>query len=84
MSDTMINKLLSVIDRIPLLPLAVAAVFMSLAPFSPQPHLLEKLGMLFNGELHRGIDIFDLFWHGIWPLLLGVRLVRYKPVKNAK
>lgn len=81
----MMRKLFAAIDRIPLLPLTVAAIFMALAPFSPQPHLLEKLGMLFNGELHRGIDIFDLFWHGIWPLLLGVRLARYrKPVSNAR
>jgi len=30
------------IDRIPLLPLTVAAIFMMLAPFAPEPHLLEK------------------------------------------
>ena len=41
-----------------------------LAPFSP-PHILEKLGMLFRGELVRGIDWFDLLMHGTpWVLLI--------------
>lgn len=70
--------MLKYIDRIPLLPLAVAAVFMALAPFAPEPHLVEKTRMLMNGELSRGIDIFDLFWHSFLIVLLAIRLVRYK------
>lgn len=70
------------IDKIPLLPLAVAAIFMSLAPFSPEPHLVEKLRMLINGELVKPIDIFDLFWHSFLIILLAVRLIRYKRVVN--
>ena len=66
------------IDRIPLIPLAIAAVFMSLAPFSPEPHLLEKSRMLINGELSKPIDIFDLFWHSFLIVLLAIRLLRYK------
>jgi hypothetical protein len=66
------------IDRIPLLPLAVAAIFMALAPFSPEPHLLEKSRMLINGELSKPIDIFDLFWHSFLIVLLAIRLIRYK------
>jgi hypothetical protein len=53
--------------------LALCALFLGLAPFYPQPHLLEKLRMLLAGTLNRPIDIFDLFWHG-WPfILLAVR-----------
>jgi len=70
------------IDRIPLLPLAVAAIFMSLAPFSPEPHLLEKSRMLLNGELVKPIDIFDLFWHSFLIVLLAIRLIRYKKSKQ--
>lgn len=70
------------IDKIPLLPLAIAAIFMSLAPFSPEPHLVEKLRMLANGELVKPIDIFDLFWHSFLIVLLAIRLVRYKRVVN--
>lgn len=70
--------MLKYIDKIPLLPLAVAAIFMSLAPFSPEPHLVEKSRMLINGELTRPIDIFDLFWHSFLIILLAIRLIRYK------
>lgn len=49
-----------------LIPLAL---FLGLAPFVPQPHLLEKLGMLAAGTLLRPLDIFDLVWHA-WPLVL--------------
>jgi hypothetical protein len=64
------------LDRIPLGTIAVMALLMGLAPFWPQPHLLEKLGMLMAGQLVRPIDIFDLFWHGLFPLLLAVKLMR--------
>ena len=70
--------MLKYIDKVPLLPLAVAAIFMSLAPFTPEPHLLEKSRMLINGELSKAIDIFDLFWHSFLIVVLAIRLVRYK------
>ena len=54
-----------------LIPLAL---LLGLAPFYPQPHLVEKLGMLITGTLRRPIDIFDLVWHA-WPFgLLAWRL----------
>ena len=70
--------MLKYIDRIPLLPLAVAATVMALAPFTPEPHLFEKSRMLINGELIKPIDIFDLFWHSFLLLLLVIRLIRIK------
>lgn len=73
-----VNLLLEFIDKIPLWPLVAIAVFMSLAPFAPEPHLLEKSRMLVNGELTKGIDIFDFFWHLLFPVLLLLRLMRYK------
>ncbi|MGB5177841.1 MAG: RND transporter [Gammaproteobacteria bacterium] len=57
------------LDRIPYMLLVPLAIFLALAPFSPEPHLWEKLKMLFAGTLLRPIDIFDLFLHGI-PLLI--------------
>ncbi|MGD2084299.1 MAG: RND transporter [Chromatiales bacterium] len=65
------------IDRIPLVPLAIVAVVLGLAPFTPEPHLWEKLKMLAAGELSRPIDIFDLILHGAPLVLLAVRLARY-------
>ncbi len=53
-------------------------LLLGLAPFRPEPHVVEKLRMLFDGTLHRPIDIFDLFLHGTpWVLLVlkGVRAV---------
>jgi hypothetical protein len=73
--------MMNFIDRIPLLPLAVAALFMALAPFSPEPHLVEKTRMLINGELSRGIDIFDLFWHSFLIVILAIRLLHYNKTK---
>ena len=49
-----------------LIPLAI---FLGLAPFVPEPHLIEKGRMLVSGRLNRPMDIFDLFLHGA-PLVL--------------
>ena len=39
------------INRIPFTPLIVVALMLGLAPFSPEPHLLEKTRMLLEGSL---------------------------------
>lgn len=54
---------------IPYSLLIILAIFMGLAPFFPEPHLVEKLRMLFEGTLRRPLDIFDLFFH-LFPFLL--------------
>jgi len=64
----MIVRLLSRIPWVFLLPVAIV---LGLAPFRPEPHLMEKLRMLVHGQLSRPVDIFDLFLHGA-PLLLVV------------
>ena len=52
------------------------AGFMLLAPFSPMPHVLEKLIMLKDGNLIRAVDIFDLFFHLSGSILLGIKFLR--------
>jgi hypothetical protein len=69
-------------DSIPLAPLLVFGIFLTLAPFYPQPHLLEKVQMLFNGELSKPIDIFDLFWHSIGVVLIALKLYRMRQLKK--
>lgn len=64
------------LDSIPWIILLPIAVFLGLAPFVPQPHLVEKLGMLLNGTLSRPLDIFDLFYHGSPLLLVAAKAVR--------
>ncbi len=66
------------LDNIPLGPLVIIAAVLGLAPFAPQPHLFEKLGMLFSGTLTRPVDIFDLFMHGTPVVLLVLKLLRLK------
>ncbi len=68
--------MLNWIDKLPVKPLFVVAVFFALAPLQPEPHLIEKLRMLSEGTLTRPIDIFDLFMHGLPIVLLAIRLIR--------
>ncbi len=68
--------MMKLIDNLPLTALLLVALTLGLAPFSPQPHIVEKLGMLFDGSLSRPIDIFDLLLHGVPWLLLGLKLFR--------
>jgi hypothetical protein len=50
------------------------ALLLGFAPFFPRPHIVEKIGMLMAGTLHRPIDVFDLLWHA-WPFVgLAYRL----------
>ena len=59
------------IDRQPLALFVVAALTLGLAPFLPEPHIVEKLKMLMAGELGRPLDIFDLALHAApWALLM--------------
>lgn len=74
--------MLSWLDRIPLGPLLFAAILLGLAPFVPEPHLWEKLKMLFAGELRQPIDIFDLFMHGTPAVLLALKLIREQTLRG--
>lgn len=68
--------MLTWLDHIPYSLLIMVAVFMLLAPFHPMPHALEKLIMLKNGTLRRPVDIFDLFFHLLPLLLLGLKFLK--------
>jgi hypothetical protein len=64
------------LDRLPLWGIALLALAMGSAPLGSQPHLVQKILMLAAGNLTKPIDIFDLFIHGIFPLLLVLKLLR--------
>jgi hypothetical protein len=72
--------------RIPWIFLLPVAVVLGLAPFRPEPHLVEKLRMLVNGQLTAPIDVFDLFMHGVPLLLIAGKLVagRVTPVNRKR
>lgn len=59
------------LNRLDWAVLIIAAVLLGLAPFRPEPHLVEKLRMLAHGTLRRPIDILDLLFH-LSPLVLIV------------
>jgi len=59
--------------------LILLCLTLGLAPFVPQPHIVEKLRMLFAGQLVRPIDIFDLLFHA-WPFAL----LAYKVVMDLR
>ena len=64
------------LDNVPLILLLVVALLLGLAPFGAEPHLVEKIKMLFDGSLAKPIDIFDLVMHATPSVLLIIRLVR--------
>jgi hypothetical protein len=70
------------LDRAPLFLLIALAVWMAGAPFTPEPHLVEKLRMLFQGALTRPLDIFDLLMHAAPSVLLAVKLARRRKTTN--
>lgn len=73
---------MSRLDKIPYPLLIFLSLTLGLAPFTPMPHLFEKMTMLLAGELARPIDVFDLLMHASPVLLLivkiGYRLSTYR------
>jgi hypothetical protein len=59
--------------------LLLLTLALGLAPFSPEPHLVEKLRMLRQGTLTRPLDIFDLFFHLVPAILLLIKLALDRP-----
>ncbi len=68
---------MSWLDRIPFTTLLLISLMLGLAPFVPEPHVVEKLRMLFDGSLAKPIDIFDLLMHGTPWVLLGLKSIRH-------
>jgi ABC-type uncharacterized transport system permease subunit len=72
------GRLIDWFDQLPLIYLLIPAVLLGIAPWpsQPEPHLSEKLHMLFAGALTRPIDIFDLFLHATPLVLVGLKIGR--------
>ncbi len=64
------------LDQIPLSILIVACLTLGLAPFTPEPHIWEKLKMLASGTLVRPVDWFDLAMHAAPFVVLAAKLAR--------
>jgi hypothetical protein len=72
------------LDRFPLFLLVLLAAWMAVAPITPEPHLVEKTRMLFQGTLTRPIDIFDLIFHITPMALLALRVWRLLKARGTK
>lgn len=72
----MIKTILQWIDDVPWIPLVLLGGFLALAPFTPQPHVWEKIQLVLNGQLVRPVDIFDLLYHGFPLAIMGIKLQR--------
>lgn len=64
------------IDNMPLWIAIAMALTLGLAPFVPEPHIVEKLRMLAAGTMTRPLDIFDLMLHAAPWLMLLIKVVR--------
>ena len=70
------------LDGVPLSILILASLTLGLAPFSPEPHVWEKLKMLASGGLMKPLDIFDFVMHAAPFLLLLAKLLRMARAKS--
>jgi hypothetical protein len=70
-----------ILDSVAYPVLIFIAAFMLLAPFSPMPHVVEKIIMLKNGNLTRAVDIFDLCFHLAPSVLLVIKYARNRKKK---
>ncbi|OYW57011.1 MAG: RND transporter [Hyphomicrobium sp. 32-62-53] len=67
---------MSILDKLPWTVVAILCLTLGLAPFTPEPHIVEKLRMLLAGTLQRPIDIFDLLFHATPWIVLGLKGLR--------
>lgn len=65
------------LDKIPFSTLIIISLTLGLAPFMPEPHVVEKLKMLVDGSLAKPIDIIDLFLHGTPWVFLCLKSIRH-------
>ncbi len=69
--------MLKALNDIPFRFPIMMCLLLGLAPYTPEPHIWEKLKMLAAGDLTRPIDIFDFVMHGApWAVLLA-KIVAY-------
>ncbi len=64
------------LDSVSWIIVIILALTLGLAPFTPEPHIWEKLKMLASGELVRAVDWFDLLLHGVPWVVLGLKAIR--------
>jgi hypothetical protein len=72
------------IQSIPYSTMILASLLFGLAPYVPEPHLIEKIRFLMKGELTKPIDIFDLLMHASPLILLSIKFISEKITKKGE
>jgi len=67
---------MKILDQISWPLVILLCLTLGLSPFVPEPHIWEKLKMLFAGTLVQPVDMFDLLMHGAPFLVLFAKLAR--------
>ncbi|MFK5894536.1 MAG: hypothetical protein QM504_15050 [Pseudomonadota bacterium] len=72
------------IDNFSFSTLILMATMLAIVPYPMQemPHSLEKLQMLFAGQLTKPLDVFDLVMHTGLIFILLIKSYRYMMKKN--
>ena len=82
----MLNKLIQKLDvllkPIPYKVLMLPAILLALAPFSPQPHLLQKLTWLIEAQSFAAVDVFDVFFHLSPTLIMLIKWASHRALFN--
>jgi len=67
------HRILSTVASLNTWPLVIGTLLLALAPFFPEPHLVQKFNMLLDGSLAEPIDIFDVFYHSLGIFIFAFR-----------
>lgn len=80
------SNMLKFLDNMSLFSLVFLAVILGITPYpmEAEPHSIQKITMLINGELSKPIDILDLIFHITPTILLGIKLYRMYVLKLPK
>lgn len=70
------------LDNLEWAVLLIGGGILILAPFTPEPHLVEKLRMLMQGSLVKPLDIFDMFMHASPLVLIAIKAFRQFIMNN--
>ncbi len=73
---------MKILDKIPYPIIIAIAIFMSLAPLTGEPHLIEKWRMLAAFTLTKPIDIFDIIIHTAPIVIVLLKIVRTMRLNN--
>jgi hypothetical protein len=74
------------IDSLPFSTLIIMAIMLAIVPYpmGAMPHSLEKIQMLFAGQLTKPLDIFDLIMHTGLIVVLCIKSIRFFLDKNSQ